>query len=75
MQQADQMVSTRQFMRELNRFGITNASDAGGGGQNYPSNYAAIAQLAANREMTVRIGYSPWSPNARHMSWRTIGSG
>jgi len=28
--------STRQFMRELNRLGVTGAIDAGGGFQNYP---------------------------------------
>jgi predicted amidohydrolase YtcJ len=32
----DQTNSTRQFMRELNRFGITSVIDAGGGFQNYP---------------------------------------
>ena len=32
----DQMNSTRHFMRELNRFGVTSAIDAGGGFQNYP---------------------------------------
>ena len=34
------MNSTRHFMRELNRFGITSAIDAGGGFQNYPDDYA-----------------------------------
>ncbi|MEX3012636.1 hypothetical protein AB3538_10885 [Acinetobacter baumannii] len=29
----DQVDSTRHFMRELNRLGITSAIDAGGGGQ------------------------------------------
>ncbi len=29
----DQVNSTRHFMRELNRLGITSAIDAGGGGQ------------------------------------------
>lgn len=53
----DQMLSTRLFMREHNRLGITSVIDAGGGGQNYPDNYAAIAQLAKNKQMTVRIGY------------------
>ena len=33
----DQLVSTRHFMRELNRLGITSAIDAGGGFQNYPA--------------------------------------
>src|SRR5260370_26799747 len=32
----DQLNSTRLFMRELNRFGITSVVDAGGGIQNYP---------------------------------------
>ncbi|NQD81481.1 amidohydrolase family protein, partial [Pseudomonas sp. CrR14] len=31
-----QVNSTRQFMRELNRLGLTSAIDAGGGYQNYP---------------------------------------
>jgi predicted amidohydrolase YtcJ len=54
---ADQILSTRLFMREHNRLGITSVIDAGGGGQNYPDNYAAIAQLAKDKQMTVRIGY------------------
>ena len=31
-----QVNSTRHFMRELNRLGVTGAIDAGGGFQNYP---------------------------------------
>jgi predicted amidohydrolase YtcJ len=54
----DQILSTRHFMREHNRLGITSVIDAGGGGQNYPDNYQAIARLAADRQMTLRIGYS-----------------
>jgi predicted amidohydrolase YtcJ len=54
----DQLNSTRHFMRELNRFGITSASDAGGGGQNYPEDYAVIRQLANDGDLTVRIAYS-----------------
>jgi predicted amidohydrolase YtcJ len=38
--------STRQFMRELNRLGVTSAIDAGGGYQNYPDDYQVIQQLA-----------------------------
>src|SRR5262249_34170466 len=34
-----QLNSTRHFMRELNRLGITGAIDAGGGFQNYPEDY------------------------------------
>jgi predicted amidohydrolase YtcJ len=54
----DQILSTRHFMREHNRLGITSVIDAGGGGQNYPDNYAAIARLAADGQMTLRIGYT-----------------
>ena len=53
----EQITSTRHFMREHNRLGITSVIDAGGGGQNYPDNYAAIAKLAAERQLTLRIGY------------------
>ena len=45
-------------MRELNRLGVTSLIDAGGGGQNYPEHYQAIARLAADKALTVRIGYT-----------------
>src|SRR6202035_1444154 len=35
----DQENSTRHFMRELNRLGVTSVIDAGGGFQNYPEDY------------------------------------
>jgi predicted amidohydrolase YtcJ len=53
----EQITSTRHFMREHNRLGITSVIDAGGGGQNFPENYAAIAKLAADSQLTLRIGY------------------
>jgi predicted amidohydrolase YtcJ len=54
----DQIISTRHMMRELNRLGVTSLIDAGGGGQNYPEHYQAIAKLAADKALTVRIGYT-----------------
>jgi predicted amidohydrolase YtcJ len=54
----DQLNSSRYFMRELNRFGVTSASDAGGGGQNYPDDYAVIKKLDDDGHLTVRIAYS-----------------
>jgi predicted amidohydrolase YtcJ len=54
----DQVISTRHMMRELNRLGVTSLIDAGGGGQNYPEHYQAIAKLAADKALTVRIGYT-----------------
>ncbi len=54
----DQINSTRQFMRELNRLGLTSAIDAGGGFQNYPEDYRIIEELARNGELTLRIAYN-----------------
>jgi predicted amidohydrolase YtcJ len=54
----EQVMSTRHMMRELNRLGVTSLIDAGGGGQNYPEHYQAIAKLAADKALTVRIGYT-----------------
>ncbi|ALI03754.1 imidazolonepropionase [Pseudomonas sp. FW306-02-F02-AA] len=53
-----QVNSTRQFMRELNRLGVTSAIDAGGGFQNYPDDYQVIQQLAKDRQLSVRIAYN-----------------
>jgi predicted amidohydrolase YtcJ len=53
-----QVNSTRQFMRELNRLGVTSAIDAGGGYQNYPDDYQVIEQLAKDQQLTVRIAYN-----------------
>jgi predicted amidohydrolase YtcJ len=50
--------STRQFMRELNRLGITSVIDAGGGFQNYPDDYQVIEDLHRRGEMTVRVAYN-----------------
>ncbi|MGH8089692.1 MAG: amidohydrolase family protein, partial [Stenotrophomonas sp.] len=50
--------STRHFMRELNRLGITSVIDAGGGFQNYPEDYQVIEQLHRDGELTVRIAYN-----------------
>jgi predicted amidohydrolase YtcJ len=54
----DQLNSTRLFMRELNRFGITSAIDAGGGFQNFPDDYAVINRLHRDGEMSVRLAYN-----------------
>ncbi|AGA28627.1 amidohydrolase [Singulisphaera acidiphila] len=53
-----QMNSTRHFMRELNRLGVTSVIDAGGGYQNYPDDYAVIEDLHRRGEMTVRVAYN-----------------
>ncbi|WP_439617254.1 amidohydrolase [Shinella sp.] len=53
-----QVNSTRHFMRELNRLGVTSVIDAGGGFQNYPDDYAVIQKLADDNQMTVRLAYN-----------------
>ncbi|MCA7897575.1 amidohydrolase [Burkholderia cepacia] len=50
--------STRHFMRELNRLGVTGVIDAGGGSQNYPDDYEVIRKLHDAGEMTIRIAYN-----------------
>src|SRR5262245_32698609 len=54
----DQLNSTRHFMRELNRFGVTSAIDAGGGFQNYPDDYEVISELHKRGELTLRLAYN-----------------
>jgi predicted amidohydrolase YtcJ len=54
----DQLNSSRLFFRELNRFGITSAIDAGGGFQNYPEDYGVVSELHRNGQMSVRIAYN-----------------
>src|ERR1700726_3394844 len=53
-----QLNSTRHFMRELNRLGVTGAIDAGGGFQNYPDDYAVIQKLADEGQLTIRLAYN-----------------
>lgn len=61
-----QVNSTRQFMRELNRLGVTSAIDAGGGFQNYPEDYQIVDQLHAQKQMTVRIAYNLFTQRPQH---------
>jgi len=61
---ADQMNSTRHFMRELNRLGLTSIIDAGGGFQNYPEDYAIIEKLHHDSQLTLRLAYNLFTQNA-----------
>jgi len=54
----DQVNSTRHFLRELNRLGITSAIDAGGGFQNYPDDYRVIEHLVEQDQLTLRVAYN-----------------
>lgn len=53
-----QINSTRHFMKELNRFGITSVIDAGGGFQNFPDDYKVVNELNEKKQLTVRIAYN-----------------
>jgi len=59
-----QLNSTRHFMRELNRLGVTGAIDAGGGFQNYPEDYAVIRQLSEAGQLTIRLAYNLFTQKA-----------
>ncbi len=60
-----QLNSTRHFMRELNRLGVTGAIDAGGGFQNYPEDYQVIQQLADDGQLTIRLAYNLFTQKAK----------
>ncbi|MFB9368350.1 amidohydrolase [Kitasatospora sp. NPDC001664] len=57
LDEADRAASTRHFLRELNRFGLTSAIDAAGGFQSFPENYGTVTELARAGELTLRIAY------------------
>ena len=48
-----QVNSTRHFMRELNRLGVTGIIDAGGGSQNFPDDYEVVQKLNDDNLLTV----------------------
>ena len=60
-----QLNSTRHFMRELNRLGVTGAIDAGGGFQNYPEDYQVIEKLAGAGQLTIRLAYNLFTQKPR----------
>jgi predicted amidohydrolase YtcJ len=69
-----QVNSTRHFMRELNRLGVTGAIDAGGGFQNYPEDYAVIQNLSDEGQLTIRLAYNlftqkPKGEKADFLNW------
>ena len=61
----EQSNSTRRFLRELNRLGVTSVIDAGGGFQNYPDDYGVIEDLARRNELTTRIAYHLFTQRPR----------
>ena len=63
---SDQLNSIRQFLRELNLFGITSVIDAGGGFQNFPEDYTVMGDLAKRGLLTVRVAYNLFTQRPKH---------
>ena len=57
LSEEEQINSTRHFYRELNRFGLTSAIDAGGGGHLFPVDYGGTRRLAEAGELPLRISF------------------
>lgn len=72
----EQVNSTRHFYRELNRFGITSAIDAGGGGHTYAKDYVGTRILAEAGELDVRVSnyLFPQSPGEELDSFKQWNS-
>ncbi len=51
----DQIRSTRNWFRELNRLGLTDVGDVAGGGLIWPGDYRAVTALHDRGEQTVRV--------------------
>ncbi len=60
----EQLNSTRHFMRELNRLGVTSVIDAGGGFQNYPQDYEVVTALNRENLSTVRLAANLFTQRA-----------
>jgi predicted amidohydrolase YtcJ len=57
LSEEEKINSTKLYMSELNRFGITSVMDAGGGFQNFPDDYGITNKLCASNELTIRMPY------------------
>ncbi|WP_369013948.1 amidohydrolase [Flavobacterium anhuiense] len=55
--QEEKFNSTKQFMTEMNRLGVTAIMDAGGGFQNFPDDYGVTNGLCKDSDLTVRMPY------------------
>src|SRR5262249_38129593 len=69
-----QSTSSGLFFRELNRFGLTSAIDAGGGFQNNPNDYGVVNELHRNGELSIRLAYNPFTQKPKR-NWRTSRTG
>lgn len=68
-----QINSTRHFMRDLNRLGVTGVIDAGGGFHYYPEDYAVIRKLAADGLLTIRVAYNLFTTKPKEEKEEFLG--
>src|SRR5579883_111742 len=61
----DQLNSTRHFLRELNRLGVTSVIDAGGGFPSFPEDYQVVSALAKDGLLTLRVAYNLFTQHPR----------
>jgi len=54
----DQQNSTIQLFRTLARYGLTGEVDAGGGGHEFPKDYATAESVAASHSLAVRAAFN-----------------
>jgi predicted amidohydrolase YtcJ len=54
---AEKMNSTRLFIAEMNRLGVTSVMDAGGGFQNFPDDYYITDSLSKLGQLNIRLPY------------------
>lgn len=57
LSEEEKINSTKLYMTELNRLGITAVMDAGGGFQNYPDDYGITDKLCKTNELTLRLPF------------------
>lgn len=57
LSEAEKFNSTKQFMTEMNRLGVTAIMDAGGGFQNFPDDYGVTNGLCKDSDLTIRMPY------------------
>ncbi len=60
---ATHIEGTRRFFQRLNRFGLTGIMDPGGHNLK-PADYAALFEMAARDELTLRVSFSAFAPRA-----------
>ncbi len=72
----DKLNSTQHFLRELGRFGLTSAIDAGATGTPYPGDYRAVETLAGRPKFPIRVSNLLFAqqPGAERAFYETLSN-